>query len=162
MTGAGFGGCAVAVVDTTDVETFLEILPDWDELSKGLKGIVLAYGEDGVHGWHVPGLVAICAWPRKITDEWDTAFYEDHRPILERLGVATERRKHDIVFIDWDDRTARGFQLMHVFLHELGHHHDRMTTRYRHHTARGEPYAEQYANEYAERIWEDYFRVFGW
>ena len=27
------------------------------------------------------------------------------------------------------EASARGFQLMHMFLHELGHYHDRMTTR---------------------------------
>jgi len=51
---------------------------------------------------------------------------------------------------------------MHVLLHELGHHHDRMTTRSQVDAGRGELYAELYANKYMDRIWEDYVRVFGW
>ncbi len=51
---------------------------------------------------------------------------------------------------------------MDVFLHELGHHHDRMTTRSRSQAARGERYAETYANRYAERIWDAYQAEFGW
>jgi hypothetical protein len=50
---------------------------------------------------------------------------------------------------------------MHVLLHELGHHHDRMTTRSRNEAARGESYAETYANRYADRIWEAYEAEFG-
>lgn len=48
-----------------------------------------------------------------------------------------------------------GFQLLHVLPHELGHHRDRMTTRSRISAARGEPFAERYANEVFERLWPD-------
>jgi hypothetical protein len=54
--------------------------------------------------------------------------------------------------VKWTENTARAYQLLYMFLHELGHHHDRMTTRSRRATARGEPYAESYANRDTERV----------
>ena len=42
---------------------------------------------------------------------------------------------------------------MHVFLHELGHHHDLMMTRSRRKTARGERYAEKYALWHSKDLW---------
>ncbi len=51
-------------------------------------------------------------------------------------------------------------QNLHILLHELGHHHDRITTRSRRRASRGESYAEQYARTYEERIWADYLRRF--
>lgn len=145
-----------------DVEAFIEILPDWEELSKGLKAIVLAPGETDTEGWHMPGIVAVCAWPRQLAGDYEEWYAEVHRPILDRLDVAVVARGRDEFHIEWTERTVRGYQLMHVLLHELGHHHDRMTTRSQVHAGRGELYAELYANKYMDRIWEDYVRVFGW
>jgi hypothetical protein len=51
---------------------------------------------------------------------------------------------------------------MHVLLHELGHHHDRITTRSQRDAARGESYAEAYAMRYVEALWHRYFSEFGW
>jgi hypothetical protein len=41
-----------------DVHAFLELLPDWNELSRGLNAIVLAEGWDEADGWHDIGTVA--------------------------------------------------------------------------------------------------------
>jgi len=72
-------------------------------------------------------------------------------------------REHETcVIVRWTETTAKAYQLLHVFLHELGHHHDRMTTRSRSTAARGEPYAETYAERYADRIWDAYEAEFGW
>jgi hypothetical protein len=46
-------------------------------------------------------------------------------------------------------------------LHELGHHHDRMTTRSRRVGCRGEGYAEGYAWEYERLVWDRYLATFG-
>ena len=51
---------------------------------------------------------------------------------------------------------------MHVFLHELGHHHGRMTTRKKTHAARDETYAEDFGNGLKDEMWERFFRAFGW
>ena len=55
---------------------------------------------------------------------------------------------------------VRGFQLLDVLLHELGHHHDRMTTRSQRGAERGEAYAEAYAVQYESLIWDQYLRKF--
>jgi hypothetical protein len=74
----------------------------------------------------------------------------EHRPVLARLGVPVEPTD-----------SARAFQLLHVLLHELGHHHDRMTTRAGRYSCRGEDFAEHYSRRYAERIWGRYLDEFG-
>lgn len=148
------------VLKKRDVVDFISILPDWEELSKGLNVVVLAAGDPRGMGWNDNGVVAVCAWERQLASVWDAAFVEEHRTVLERLGVpivpvADGRR------CEFTEETAKGFQLMHILLHELGHHHDRMTTRSKREPSRGEPYAEQYANRHAEVLWNRYFEVFG-
>ena len=61
----------------------------------------------------------------------------------------------------WTEAQARAFQLLHILPHELGHHHDRMTTRTRRYAARGEPYAEEYANRVLDDVWPAYISRFG-
>lgn len=143
-----------------DVTRFLALLPDWDELARGVDVILLAEG-GGPMGWYQHGVVAVCAWKREIGIESDVAWVEEHRAELERIGVPIERRRKGQLWMGFTERTAKAFQLNHVLLHELGHHHDRMTTRSKRDTARGESYAELYAVRYAERIWHDYVAAFG-
>jgi hypothetical protein len=59
-----------------------------------------------------------------------------------------------------DRDSIRAYQLLDVLVHELGHHHDRMTTHSQCHPARGERYADAYATRYAERIWHAYCTEF--
>lgn len=150
------------VITVAQMRQFLELLPDWREISKGLNAIVLAEGEVDCMGWHRAGVVAICAWPREMLQRWDTGFVEEHKPILDRLGVGCSKENQSLTLCVFNETTARGFLLMHIFLHELGHHHDRMNTRERIDSARGEDYAEQYALRHSERIWDAYFDSFGW
>ncbi len=112
-------------------------------------------------GWHVPGKVAVCAWERELEREWDSDFVAEHAPILERLGVRTTPLPSGDTRVHWTESSAKAFQLMHILLHELGHHHDRMTTQSQAAAARGEAYAEWYAAAYAERIWDAYFEALG-
>jgi hypothetical protein len=78
---------------------------------------------------------------------------------FELLEVVVEKRGDRLV-TKWTEGQARGFQLLHVLLHEFGHHHDRMTTRSRQSAARGEWFAEEYARRHEERIWDEYLRRF--
>ena len=153
-----------------DIERFIALLPDWQELSQGLNAIVLAPGYPNLFGWHRPGIVALCAWERELILDLTISSVAEHLTIFDRLGIGYEWQ--DASPSDPDDRpfyrchfteqSARSFQLLHVLLHELGHHKDRMTTRTRRDADRGEDYAEQYANAYADRIWESFIREFGW
>jgi hypothetical protein len=148
-----------------DMERFLEILPDWDELSRGLHAIVLATHEPNTAGWHSPGIVAVCAWSRSLHVEMVTPFVEEHAAIFDWLGVEREPLSEEWepgFLCKFTEASARAFQLLHILLHELGHHHDRMTTRSQRKASRGENFAERYAIHHAERIQERYLEVFGW
>ena len=45
-----------------DIYAFIDLLPDWPELSRGLNAIVLAPGQWDADGYHLPGVVHLCAW----------------------------------------------------------------------------------------------------
>jgi hypothetical protein len=143
-----------------DIERFIALLPEWDELSEGLDAIVLAPGHPGRYGLHYTGVVEICAWEADLWEVWPPAYYEDHQWIIERLGIEAERLE-GAVRVKWTEDAARAYQLLHVLLHELGHHHDRVTTRTKRRPARGESYAEDYARRYFDRIYDAYRASFG-
>jgi hypothetical protein len=145
-----------------DVERFIAILPEWGVLSRGLNAIVLAPGRETCQGWHRRGVVAVCAWSRELAEEWSNDFVEEHRKVLQRLDVPLEPSDEESTWCHFTEDSVRGFQLMHVLLHELGHHQDRITTRSEGRPARGEGYAEMYANAHAEGLWRRYFDAFGW
>src|SRR5262245_150062 len=145
-----------------DVERFIELLPDWEELSEDLDAIVLAPGDEDRQGWHYPGVVAVCAWERDLSIRLGAGFVKEHEEILNRLDVPIDERRHGAHLVRFTEGMVRAFQLMHVLLHELGHHHDRITTRSRRIASRGEGYAERYANRYADSLWEAYADEFGW
>ncbi|MGH9752984.1 MAG: hypothetical protein ACREA2_09385 [Blastocatellia bacterium] len=143
-----------------DIYDFIEILPDWDKLSEGLNAIILAPGEEDLFGYHVPGVVHICAWDSNLWLTLPIEGYEKERDILERLRVPCEAEKEDIL-CKFTESTARAHQLLATLLHELGHHHDRTSTRSKIKASRGEPYAEAYARRYADHLWDRYIDVFG-
>jgi hypothetical protein len=144
-----------------DIERFIELIPDWDELSRGVDVILLDGKRADCDGWYDRGIVAVCAWPRAMSYPVDLNWFVAHTRFLDRIGLWTEWDGDDLI-ARWTNATARAYQLLHVFLHELGHHHDRMTTRSKRNTARGEDYAEQYAWAYEEQMWERYVDEFGW
>lgn len=143
-----------------DILDFIGILPDWGELSVGLNAIVLAHGSHYVYGYHTRGVVHVCAWDEDIWIKLTHEGYECEREIFERLGVPCEK-SGDEMLCKFTEETARAHQLLATLLHELGHHHDRMTTRFKARPGRGEPYAEDYARKYANQIWINYQDIFG-
>ncbi len=145
-----------------DIETFIGLLPDWAELSRGLNAIVLAPGERRLNGYYGRGVVHICAWDEELWQEYrhDTTFFEAHAPIFRRLGVPMEATTGSYTLCRFTQATARAYQLLHIFLHELGHHHDRLTTKPHGRPNRGESYAEAYALQYEALIWERYQETF--
>ncbi len=144
-----------------DVVRFIALLPDWDELSKGLDAIVLAPGDWTTDGWHRPGIVAVCAWERELWREVCSWYYIQHKRIFKQIGVPCSQTADGDFLCKFTESTARAYQLLHVLLHELGHHHDRMTTKRKQQASRGEAYAERYANRYASMTWERYWEEFG-
>ena len=142
-----------------DLARFVELIPDWETVSEDLRRIVLSADETCM-GWYRHGVVAVCAWPANLwCEDMDPSWHEGHADILERLRVDVVKHGPRRV-ARWTEAQARAFQLLHVFLHELGHHHDCITTASRRDAARGEPYAERFARERAELMWDAYVREF--
>jgi hypothetical protein len=169
------------LITIAELRRFLTMLPDWEEVAVGLDAIVLDSATDCA-GWCGPGVVAICAWPHDLWDWWSAEMFEEHHHILEllevervpieassehrewidelsALGVRAGGRAGDFE-LRWTESQARAYQLLHILPHELGHHHDRITTRKGRRTGRGEPYAEAYANRVLEQVWPTYARAF--
>src|SRR5262249_49114544 len=120
--------------------------------------IVLAAGNRHADGLHDNGIISLMAWETELEREVSRQWHDEHRGVLRRLGVACEPSDCEWVRCRFDESSARAFQLVHVFLHELGHHHDQMTTRSRKSAARGESYAEGFAVEREAVVWERYAR----
>jgi len=152
------------VLKQRDIEAFIALLPDWAELSRGLNAIVLAPGGGRYDGYYRRGVVHVCAWEEGlwVDNKSGTQFFEDHEPIFRRLGVPMKPTDDGYMSCQFTQSTARAYQLLHILLHELGHHHDRLTTKSQGRPNRGEPYAEAYALTYEARIWERYQEEFGW
>ena len=145
-----------------DIERFVKLIPDWTELSVGLDIIVLASGGQGCDAWYNRGVIGLCAWPTNLRYAVDPDWFRGHRAFLTRIGARTEGDDPDDIVIDWTPDTARAYQLCHVFLHELGHHRDRMHTHAKTDNApRGEDFAERYAWGLEQQIWEQYLNEFG-
>ena len=143
-----------------DIETFIGLLPEWAELSRGLSAIVLAPGERTTNGWHEPGVVHVCAWETDLWVDYAVSHYDDHKALFDRLGVPTHPIENGVM-CEFSEAQARAFQLLHILLHELGHHHDRMTTKSKVRASRGESYAEAYALRHEAAIWGRYQEAFG-
>jgi hypothetical protein len=134
---------------------FIALLPVWDEVAIDLDAIVLDSDTDCM-GWHRTGVVAICGWEQDLwwtRPDWD--WVADNRRLLDLIGVEITKRE-----VRWTEAQARAFQLLDVLPHELGHHHDRITTRAQREAARGEPYAEAYALRVLDELWPAYVQRF--
>jgi hypothetical protein len=149
------------VLRRQEVTAFLQLLPDWRQLTQGLNAIVLAPGSVCCDGWYRPGVVAVCAWERGLWREMAPQDYAEHQDLFERLEVPCEILKDGYYLCKFTEPAVRAYQLLHILLHELGHHHDRMTTRAQVDTCRGEGYAEKYAWEHEQIVWDRYRAAFG-
>lgn len=150
------------VVSRHDLERFIRLIPDWNELARGLNAIVLTDGRHETEGFHARGVIHLCAWPRDLVVRWTPEHFADHRAVLDRLGVNSSLdAEATAVVCHFSERTARAYVLLHVLLHELGHHHDRITSRRGERPVRGESYAEAYAVRHAETLWGRYRQEFG-
>lgn len=147
-----------------DIERFVQLIPDWSSLAVGLDVIVLAEGRIRCDGWYNRGVIGLPAWPTNMRYGVSTQWFRAHNDFLLRIEAHIEIHRDDPndIVIHWSLRTARAYQLCHVFLHELGHHRDRMSTRSKIDNApRGEDFAEEYAWKHEMLIWEHYLAEFG-
>ena len=153
------------VVSKRDVQAFIDIIPGWEGLSERLERITLAARSDDCDGAHEffhreeTGAIYLNAWPEDLWVELRAGYFDSHQQIFERLGVSYDRMA-DIVMCRFTAVQARAFTLLHVFMHELGHHYDKVHQKHLG-ASKGEDYAERFANSRFEQIYWQYVMVFG-
>ena len=141
-----------------DIVRFIYLIPEWNNISKGLTKIILAKGVEGSDGWYSGTVLAINAWDREFWRWVPPEYYLEHRKIFEKLNIQCCKQGREYL-CKFDSASIKAFQLLHVFLHELGHHFDRITTKSQKESSRGECYAEEYAREVDDSIWRRYFET---
>jgi hypothetical protein len=166
------------LISIAQLRDFVTLLPRWDEVAGGLN-VILLDSETDCDGWCGSGVVAVCPWQHDLWDWWGPEAVDEHRHLLDLLDVERVPVARSTEFAEffeqigkrapasnwielrWTEGQARAYQLLHILPHELGHHHDRMTSRAQRFAGRGEPYAESYANDVLAEIWPVYARRFG-
>jgi hypothetical protein len=149
------------LVSAADIKAFLQLVPQWEEFEGWLEAIVLEPGNDDYFGTHCSGIITLSAWPKDLRIAISISGLKDEKPLLDMLGVPyTIDEKRDWVECQFTEETARGHQLLGTLLHEIGHHIDRLTTRSKVKSCRGEPFAKNYAWETAKVIFNNYCRTF--
>ena len=181
-----FGGIGVAierrrpgsgfrhVVTQSDVFNFIQMIPRWEQLSIWLNRIILDAGSRTRFGWFRYGTVALCAMPSNlIVGISREAFYRDV-DFFDRVGIpyefqSEEQRSanaHDPelgsadVVCRFNLPQATCFHLTRTFLHELGHHVDRVSNR-KGWCTRGEEFAERFGRRLEREVWRAYVSCFG-
>jgi hypothetical protein len=152
------------VLSKRDLENFIELIPDWNRLSARLERIVLAAhrSSDGEYAFYhreETGGIFLHAWHEDLWSKVTTPYFDSHRSMFQRLGVSYDSGI-DSMFCRFTPAQARAFMLLHVFIHELGHHYDRIHQKHWNVT-KGEDYAERFANSRFDQLYPDYVDVFG-
>jgi hypothetical protein len=142
-----------------DIKMFLNILPNHEEIDPDFDAVLLSQGSYYNDGWYKNGVVAINAWEKDLCRNCSMDYFKDHKEIFDKLEVKYDIKK-DHVICDFTENQIKAYQLLHVFLHEVGHHHDCVHTKSRKCCSKGEKYAEDYALKYEKIIWEKYFENF--
>lgn len=157
------------VLTKEDIWKFLRLIPDWKRVSTDLDLIFLASGtadEEDCDGWYDDPYfnrncpqIGISAWEADLKYWADEAWYEHHRGLFNRLGLPLEEDEEGYTYLQFDEDSAKAFQLLHILLHELGHHHYRITKGRGKETG-DEKYAEAYAYKLEKQIWPRYREAF--
>jgi len=153
------------VVSKRDLLSFFEIIPDWPSLSHRLERVVLSPGDENADGCHEfyhrekTGAIYLHAWPEDLWRQLPASYFEAHQTHFERLRVSFDPGE-EFYTCRFNEAQARAFALLHVFMHELGHHWDHTQKKHRR-SSRGEDYAERFANRYFDELFPAYVRVFG-
>lgn len=153
------------VLTKDEIWKFLRLVPDWKRVSIDLDEIYLCAGyyedEIGEGVYEYPRFPAICldGWNKGLRKSMDREYFQIHCDIFERFGVAVEN-VDGTFYAQFTENSAKAYQLLHIFLHELGHHHYRITKGWGK-DAGNEKYAENYAKKMERKIWPRYCEAFG-
>ncbi|PCJ18415.1 MAG: hypothetical protein COB02_10995 [Candidatus Cloacimonadota bacterium] len=147
------------VVSVSDLHKFISIFPDFKKYSEGLHSIILDGSFHSPMGLCEIGVISLMAWEKDSFDDPDSCpdWLEEHKDVLTTLGVEFSIENKYSYFTK---KTARDFMLIHVFVHEIGHHYDRWCTYSKNSFPGGEPFAENFANNLFDEIWPKYQDIF--
>jgi len=151
------------VTTKEDVWKFLRLIPDWKRVSVDLDLIYLdARVSKEADGWYESPeqpTIVLTAFEDDLTIYPGKDYFEQHHALFKRLGVDIQEDDDGDPVCRFDDDSAKAFQLLHILLHELGHHHYRIT-RGHGRFAGNEKYAETYALKMERMIWKRYREAF--
>lgn len=144
-----------------DIKTFIAIIPDWEELSKGIDAIALLPYDEFVYGtYNLSGIIKLRAWPAQLWIEMHLDVEARKDWLLKALQVDIEELTYGGYLVKFTENQAKAFQLLGTFLHELGHHVDRMNCRRKHDCPGGEPFAIQFEHDMQQKIWSEFVKRF--
>ena len=160
----GIGGGGGRLVTTKeDVWKFVRLIPDWKRVSSDLDLIYLDAGViEEADGWYESPeqpTIALSAFEDDLRIYPGQDYFDQHQSLFKRLGVDIQEDEHGYPVCQFDEDSAKAFQLLHILLHELGHHHYRIT-RGRGRSTGDEKYAENYAFKMERKIWKRYCQAF--
>jgi len=153
------------VVTKRDVQAFIDIVPEWDRFSERLERIVLAAPADDCDGAYEffhreeTGAIYLHAWREDLWTNLTVSYFDYHQHIFDRFCVSFDRQE-DCVTCRFTEAQARAFMLLHIFMHELGHHYHRTNQKHLG-SNKGEDYAERFATSRFQQLFPAYVRVFG-
>ena len=143
-----------------DVIDFLTLIPNWDKLSEDLNSIILEQGDSDYFGiYYQRGVICISAWEKDKDITLEKSIFNEIKVILDRLGVVSTKNG-DVYHCEFNIDQIKGFQLLYILMHELGHHYDRIQTKNKTRSARGEPFAEEFAFISMDQMWSKYQEKF--
>jgi len=143
-----------------DIIKFIEIIPNWNIYAEDLDAIVLENGNtyhDGIYNNN--GVICISAWEKEMDITINNHYFSAHKELFDRLRVKYKQTGNDF-YCEFNAQQIKAFQLLHILLHELGHHYDRIKTKSKMRSSRGENFAEQFAFEKEAQMWQKYEEEF--
>lgn len=149
-----------------EVYRFVQLIPDWPTMSKGLSALALdAYGSDEQTETHyAPGYRAIWMrpFPNSMKTTWPRTFYDGHAEFVSRLGpeIVTEEDSRSVT-ISWTSSQAKAWQFLHLFLYDLSVHAQFMKSGQKPRAEHSSKTAEVYAFDTAQLILPTYEKVLG-
>lgn len=153
------------VLQLPEVYRYVELIPDWTEVSKGLSALALdAYGSDEQTDTHYDaGYRAIWMrpFPETLRTQWSRGFYERHEDFASRLGAELVSDNSASVTLSWTLAGAKAWQLLHLFLYDLSVHDQFVRSGQNPRSEHNNTAAEDYAFRTADRILPEYERALG-
>jgi hypothetical protein len=155
----------VHVVDRRRVLDFVELIPNWRDMSKGLSALVLGYDgcshqTDINYSPKAYNSIWLSPFPKDMTLYWSRSFAIEHKSITEFLGIDLIETGEDEIMTVWTKPQAQAWQLLHLFLYDLFCHNE-CTSQSRDNYHHQHKLAEEYAIKTAQLIVSDYERTIG-